>query len=601
MAKKKTNIGLSILYGITFLAPVTYSLLAYEMDVVQRMFFFSTSVLLFLVYLLRLNTDKSIQLNKFLLMLFIIFPFTFLTAFVNDSASLLLLKLSDIIIPLSIILQSVIVFFILGEEKFLKVVSYSVVIISTLFSLIGVLEVFQIKILPLPSVIPPGSTLGHRSFAAEYLLPALPFLLILNEYVTKERKIYLLFAAVVNLSFLLFTRNRAALIILIVVIVLYVIYILLKKKKRDRLKTLAPIIGVIMISFLFSLIPVKGTERPGLETTASTFFDSEFKSNVLRLNFWDASIQMIKAEPLIGIGLFKWSGYYPQYHGDYFNDKNLFYVQNIHAHNDFLEVFTESGFAAVIVFILIYITVSLSLFNRSRRNEKYFPLLLTFLITFAFSFVAFPNYKFASCFLASVVSGVALIGSTEKGNKPFTIKMIHFKWALCVVLIVGGAVSYIKLKSEISFGQAMYLKERRQYLLMLQKLEEVSEIFYPLDTSKQPVDYYRGIANSFLGMHSESLKNNLSAQELAPFNPIIMQNVAASYHDLGNLNIAIEQYEKVRKHFPNYINAQVNLLNLYSETGKTEKAKELYNELFEKSPGNPRLIEFKTKFQAEQR
>ena len=599
MAKKNTNIGLSILFGITFLAPVTYSLLAYEMDVVHRMFFFSTSVLLFLVYLLRFNTDKAIQLNKFLLILVIIFPFTFLTAFLNNSASLLLLKLSDIIIPLSIILQSALMFFILGEEKFIKVVSYTVVIISTLFSLIGVLEVFQIKIIPLPSVIPPGSTLGHRSFAAEYLLPALPFLLLLNECLTKERKIYLLLAAVVNISFLLFTRNRAGMIILTLVAILYIVFILIKKEKRSKLKTLTPILSVLVISFLISLIPVKGTERPGLQSTASTFFDSEFKSNVLRLHFWDASVQMIKEKPLIGTGLFKWSGYYPQYNGDYFNDKNLFYVHNIHAHNDFLEVFSESGIAASIVFILIFITITLTLFNRSKMNEKYFPLLLTFLITFAFSFVAFPNYKFASFFLAAVVSGVALIAPTEKGNKPFVIKMIHFKWVLLVVLIIGGTVSYIKLKSEISFGQAMYLKERRQYLLMLQKLEEVSEIFYPLDTSKQPVDYYRGIANSYLRRYSETLKNNLSAQELAPFNPIIMQNVAASYYDLGDLNVAIEEYEKVRKYFPNYIKAQVNLLNLYSETGKTAKAKELFNELFEKSPDNPRLLELKNKFQPE--
>lgn len=599
MAKKKINIGLSILFGITFLAPVTYSLIAYEMDVVQRMFFFSTSVLLFLVYLLSFNNDKAIQLNKFLLILFVIFPFTFLTAFFNNSDSLLLLKLSDVIIPLSIILQSALLFFILGEEKFFKVVSYSVVIISTIFSLIGVLEVFQIKVLPLPSVIPPGSTLGHRSFAAEYLLPALPFLLILNEYITKERKIYLLLAAVVNISFLLFTRNRAGMIILTVVAILYVIFILIKKEKGSKLKSLTPFLGVLVISFLISLIPVKGTERPGFQSTASTFFDTEFKSNVLRLHFWDASIQMIKEKPLVGIGLFKWSGYYPQYNGDYFSDKNLFYVHNIHAHNDFLEVFSESGIAASIIFVLIFITITLALFNRSKRNEKYFLLLLTFLITFAFSFVAFPNYKFASCFLTAVVSGVILIAPNEKGNKPFTVKMIHFKWTLLVVIIIGGTISYIKLKSEISFGQAMYLKERRQYLLMLQKLEEVSEIFYPLDTSKQPVDYYRGIANSYLGRPSETLKNNLSAQELAPFNPIIMQNVAASYQSLGNLNTAIEQYEKVRKHFPNYINAQINLLILYSETGKAEKAKELFNELFEKSPGNPRLLDLKNKFQPE--
>lgn len=572
-------------------------MLAYEMDVAQRMFFFSTAVLLFLVYLLRFNSDKAIELNKFLLILFTIFPVTFLIAFFNNSVSLLLLKLSDIIIPLSIILQSALVFFILGEEKFFKVVSYAVVIISTLFSLIGVLEVFQIKIIPLPSVMPPGSVLGHRGFAAEYLLSAIPFFLIANEYIGKKKKNILLVAAIINVSFLLFTRSRAGLLILLAITVLYILFIFIKNAKGERFALLKPVMIVLVASFLISLIPVKVGERPDLQSTAASFFDEEFKSNILRLNFWDASLQMIKEQPLTGKGLYKWSGYYPQYFGDYFNDKNLYLVHNIHAHNDFLEIFAENGIAASLIFVLIYLTIALNLFSRSRRNEKYFLLLLTFLITFAFSFVAFPNYKFASCFLAAVVSGVVLIAPTEKGNKPFAIKMIHFKWALLVVLIIGGTVSYIKLKSEISFGQAMYLKERRQYLIMLQKLEEVSEIFYPLDTSKQPVDYYRGIANSYLGRYSEALKNNLSAQDLAAFNPIIMQNVAASYKAMGNLQSAIEQYEKVRKNFPNYINPQINLLELYVEVNQTEKAKVLFSELIEKSPDNPRLLEFKNKYQ----
>jgi 4-amino-4-deoxy-L-arabinose transferase-like glycosyltransferase len=350
-------------------------------------------------------------------------------------------------------------------------------------------------------------------------------------------------------------------------------------------------------SFLISLIPVKVGERPDLKSTAESFFDEEFKSNILRLNFWDASIQMIKEKPFTGNGLYKWSGYYPQYFGDYFNDKNLFLVHNIHAHNDFLEIFSESGIAASLTFVLIYFTISFSLFKKSKRNEKYFPLLLVFLITLAFAFISFPNYKFASYFLAAVIGGVALISSNEKGDKPVIIKLNHFKWVLAVLIIFGCSVSYIKLKSELSYGQAIFLKERRQYPLMLQKLEEVSEIFYPLDAAKQPVDYYRGIANSYIGRHSEALKNNLSAQELAPFNPIIMQNVGASYKAMGNLQSAIEQYEKVRKNFPNYINPQINLLELYVEVNQTEKAKVLFSELIEKSPDNPRLLEFKNKFQ----
>jgi len=597
MVKKKRNIGLSILFGLTFLSPVTYSLLAYEMDVVQRMFFFSTSVLMFLVYLLKFNTDKAIQLNKFLLILFVIFPFTFLTAFLNDSASLLLLKLSDIIIPLSILIQSALLFIMFGEDKFFKVVSYSAVIISTLFSIVGVCEVFLIKIILLPTIMPPGSVLGHRGFAAEYLLSAIPFFLIANEYIGKEKKNILLVAAIINVSFLLFTRSRAGIIILLTIALIYIAFTFLMKEKRKRFTVLKPILVVVISSFLISLIPVKVGERPDLKSTAESFFDEDFKSNILRRNFWDASLQMMQEDPITGKGLYKWSGYYPQYFGDYFSDKNLFLVQNVHAHNDFLEIFAESGIAALLIFALIYLAIALTLFNKSKRNEKYFPLLLTFLITLAFSFISFPNYKFASYFLAAVAGGVAFIASNEKEDKPVRIKLNHFKWVLFLLIILGGSVSYIKLRSEISYGQAIYLKDQRQYMYMVQKLEEVSEIFYPLDAAKQPVDYYRGIANSYLGRHSEALKNNLSAQKIAPFNPIIMRNVAASYQATGNLNSAIEQYEKVHKHFPYYINAQINLLDLYSETGKTENAKALFNELFEKSPDNPRLLEYKNKFQ----
>jgi len=78
-----------------------------------------------------------------------------------------------------------------------------------------------------------------------------------------------------------------------------------------------------------------------------------------------------------------------------------------------------------------------------------------------------------------------------------------------------------------------------------------------------------------------------------------MQNVAASYKAMGNLQSAIEQYEKVHKNFPNYINPQINLLELYFESGETEKAKVLFYELNKKSPDNSRLLEFKSKLQIE--
>jgi hypothetical protein len=99
MAKKKSNISLSLLFGLTFLSPVAYSLVAYEMDVVQRMYFFSVSFILFFVLIARIKSESDVQMNKILLILLVLYPFTFLTSFVNGSSSLLLLRLSEIIVP----------------------------------------------------------------------------------------------------------------------------------------------------------------------------------------------------------------------------------------------------------------------------------------------------------------------------------------------------------------------------------------------------------------------------------------------------------------------------------------------------------------------
>ena len=80
-----------------------------------------------------------------------------------------------------------------------------------------------------------------------------------------------------------------------------------------------------------------------------------------------------------------------------------------------------------------------------------------------------------------------------------------------------------------------------------------------------------------------------------------MRNLGAAYKAIGNLESAISYYKNVREHFPNYISAQINLLELYFESKQVENAKELFKELNEKYPDNPRLRELKAKYQVDQR
>jgi tetratricopeptide (TPR) repeat protein len=294
--------------------------------------------------------------------------------------------------------------------------------------------------------------------------------------------------------------------------------------------------------------------------------------------------------------LFEWSGHYPKYYNEDFNDETVTFVHSIHAHNDFLELFAENGVAAPLLYsVIILLTLGILLF-KSKRDEKYFYVFLTVLSSALFSLVSFPAYKFSSFFLFSVSVGIALLGVKEDQNKNLLLKFSHLKIFLLVCLIAAFVISFIKLRSEMNFVNALQFLNAKMYLQMNERLNSVSSILYPYDPSKQPVDYYRGIASSYLNNKSQTLRDNLHALELAPFSPVIMNNVASSYHTTGNTQEAISQFEKMKDIFPDYTDPQIKLLYIYTGVKQLEKGKALLNELLTKFPDDPNLRQIQMQY-----
>ena len=175
------------------------------------------------------------------------------------------------------------------------------------------------------------------------------------------------------------------------------------------------------------------------------------------------------------------------------------------------------------------------------------------------------------------------------------IKVKYLKIVTLAVIIIIIFVAFIRINSEVKLKEAIAYKENKIYFQMLQKLEDVSQVFYPFDPSKQPVDYYRGLANYRLHRLNEALNKNLSAKELAPFNPIVLRNVIGVHQASGDIEKAEQMYEQYKNMFPNCIDPQINLLIIYTKRGEKEKAEKLFSELEKKAPDNPRFLEFKNK------
>jgi tetratricopeptide (TPR) repeat protein len=131
---------------------------------------------------------------------------------------------------------------------------------------------------------------------------------------------------------------------------------------------------------------------------------------------------------------------------------------------------------------------------------------------------------------------------------------------------------------------------------MFKELDKINPVLYPFDPSKQPVEFYKATALYRLGKLDDALIHSINSEKIAPNNPLVLHNTAAIYQSSKKYNKAIVYYEQLRKLFPNYIDPQINLLLIYTETGEIEKGKELFDELKIKDPQNSRLISFKSRY-----
>ena len=188
-----------------------------------------------------------------------------------------------------------------------------------------------------------------------------------------------------------------------------------------------------------------------------------------------------------------------------------------------------------------------------------------------------------------------MVDKREKINA-IKVKLYPLKFILTIALFVGLTTSYIRLKSEVSFIESINYKNQKAYSLMLEKLNEVSPIFYFYDPAKQPIEYYCGIANNYLNRYEENLNCVLQAKEFAPFNPIVLNNVAAAYFSVGDLNSAVITYEKLKVLFPNYIKPQITLLKVDAELKFINKGNLLLDELKRKAPENPYLMQVQNQY-----
>lgn len=135
------------------------------------------------------------------------------------------------------------------------------------------------------------------------------------------------------------------------------------------------IVGAIIIALVvaFAMSP---HYMDRLESSVNTTTDG---SNLGRIYVWKSGINIAKEYPILGIGPGEFTKYYVDY--DYINP--LEEQKLPHTHNNFLQIFVESGIVGLLGFLVFIVSYGFSLVKQLvRRQNPYDLLSLTLLISY---------------------------------------------------------------------------------------------------------------------------------------------------------------------------------------------------------------------------
>jgi len=217
------------------------------------------------------------------------------------------------------------------------------------------------------------STFGHRNFAAEYMVAALPFVTALFFRLRNNiGKAGVLLAVLVILLQLFLAGSRASWIAVLSAAAFCIIAIAVATwrslghaRRRELFDAfgkyfrgweLRVVAGCAVVFFVVGPFMLRSDFRDFVKDVRTTF-SLERESNLIRLATWQSSAHLALAHPVLGVGFGNYEVFLPEHWN--LVDKQRFAEKNMlsdKAHNAYLQIACETGFLGLAAFTWVLAT-----------------------------------------------------------------------------------------------------------------------------------------------------------------------------------------------------------------------------------------------------
>ena len=217
-----------------------------------------------------------------------------------------------------------------------------------------------------------GPFINRHHFAGYMELTiSLPLGLLLAGSIDKEKRLLYLFIAGLMGVALVMTSSRGGIISLVAEIVFLVIVTAIWKKpserRRKRSSRLKGIAGRVALAAALIVGLFMGVILLGGEFSLNRFIDSVNTDDPTtgRAHFWSVTLDMIKANPVVGTGL----GAYGVIYTRYDTRNGLYRLEQ--AHNDYLQVFSDAGVVGGVLAFAFVVILFVRGFRRARTRDDF--------------------------------------------------------------------------------------------------------------------------------------------------------------------------------------------------------------------------------------
>jgi len=474
-------------------------------------------------------------------------------------------------------------------------VSTAFCIIGFILSIIGLKDFLQVisKVTVEDSYYQMGN-MGNRNLLAIMVSLCLPFHLIAFEhYKSPMIRTGLSLNFLLIVSVVMLTNSRVGWLGLAVLAIAYLLVFavmglrgIVKRKLLVKLSLafLAVVIAMaIPISILLTINPAAAVVT---KQRLKSFINFPSEKNIHtesiseRLQIWSNSIQLIKENPLTGVGAGNWKFRYAEKGLPERAQRGT--VVFLQPHNDFLWVFSETGVIGGLAFTLLFvsgITAAIVTFSSWQKSSGENAAIVLAVFTGVCLYAVHSSFDFPKerpliqFTFASILALSGILDNKKQGLR-YSVTRISLA-ALLIFSLIISLIWIIRMQGELNLKKAINARAKGDVKTMKHRLEKINPVFFQSDLNGTPIDWYRSEFAYYRQDRAGFKKYSESSIKLNPYQLYNLYNLGSIYYKEADIKTAVYYWEKAVSIAPRFTDAAVNLSAAYYNEKNYSKAAEL--------------------------